>query len=268
MTEGAPAPQFHYSAPADAPVGRARPSRFGRVLWGLMLLFFFCLFSVLCVWQIKRLGWKENLLAAVHTNMHLPPIPAPPKAGWSKINTDSQAYNYRAVQAEGHFLPDKQILVKASADLGPLDQTGGAGFWVMAPLAQADGSLIFINRGFIPMDQAANIAGYAPAADEVKITGLLRLSEGGGHLFTKNDPAHNIWYTRQIPAFAAALGLPAGEVAPYFIDADKTANPGGRPRGGLTVVSFPNNHLAYAITWFCGAIGTLIAAVLVFRKRS
>lgn len=44
--------------------------------------------------------------------------------------------------------------------------------------------------------------------------------------------------------------------APYFIDADAT--PGQPvPRGGMTVVRFPNNHLVYAFTWF--GLAALIA---------
>jgi len=262
-------PQFHYAAPAEpAPAGgkRAAPSKTGAVLWGLCFAFFFCAFCALGTWQVKRLGWKEHLIAAVNANTHLPPIEAPLKADWAKIGADAAAYNYRAVRVEGHFLPQKPILARASVQLSALDQTGGAGFWVMAPLARPDGSIVFINRGFIPLEQKDSPAAGAPPG-EAQISGLLRLSEGPGHLFTRNDPQNHQWYNRDVPAFAAALGLPAGKVAPYFIDADKAPNAGGWPRGGLTVVQFPNNHLVYAITWFSGAFGTLIAAYLLFRAR-
>ena len=39
-------------------------------------------------------------------------------------------------------------------------------------------------------------------------------------------------------------------VAPFFIDADARSQSGNGPIGGLTVISFPNNHLIYALTWF------------------
>ena len=54
---------------------------------------------------------------------------------------------------------------------------------------------------------------------------------------------------------AQALGLP--RVAPFIVDADAAANPGGLPLGGKTIVAFPNNHLQYAITWFALALGLL-----------
>jgi surfeit locus 1 family protein len=56
------------------------------------------------------------------------------------------------------------------------------------------------------------------------------------------------------------------EVAPYFIDADGTPNPGGWPIGGLTVVHFSNNHLIYALTWF--ALALMLAVGLLFAMAA
>ena len=47
-----------------------------------------------------------------------------------------------------------------------------------------------------------------------------------------------------------------------MIEADATPNPGGWPKGGQTVVSFRNEHLSYAVTWFglaAGLIGVYLA---------
>ena len=59
---------------------------------------------------------------------------------------------------------------------------------------------------------------------------------------------------------------------PFFIDADKTPNPGGLPVGGVTIIDLPNNHLQYAVTWYglaAALAGVLIAAAVgVPRKRN
>jgi len=47
-------------------------------------------------------------------------------------------------------------------------------------------------------------------------------------------------------------------VAPYFLDADDSPNPGGWPVGGLTVVRFHNSHLVYALTWY--GLALMVAA--------
>ena len=72
---------------------------------------------------------------------------------------------------------------------------------------------------------------------------------------------------KNIAGIAKAEGLT--RVAPFFIDADASA-PGGLPEGGETILTFPNNHLQYALTWFglaLGLVGVYIAFVLRLRRK-
>ena len=88
----------------------------------------------------------------------------------------------------------------------------------------------------------------APPTGHVAIEGLLRISEPGGAFLRHNDASADRWYSRDIAAIAAARGIT--DAAPYFVDADANANLDEYPVGGLTVVSFYNHHLGYALTWF------------------
>ncbi|MEZ5841448.1 MAG: SURF1 family cytochrome oxidase biogenesis protein, partial [Hyphomicrobiales bacterium] len=66
--------------------------------------------------------------------------------------------------------------------------------------------------------------------------------------------------------FAAALGLDAARVAPFFVDAVESP-PGGLPQAGETRLSFTNNHLQYVVTWY-GLAATLVVVYGLFvRKR-
>ena len=56
-------------------------------------------------------------------------------------------------------------------------------------------------------------------------------------------------------------------VAPFLIDAEATAIPGRWPEGGHTVVSVPNNHLEYALTWF-GLALVLIGVFTAFAVKA
>jgi len=100
------------------------------------------------------------------------------------------------------------------------------------------------------------------------VTGLLRMGEPGSGFLRNNDPAANLWYSRDLPAIAAARGLK--DVAPYFIDADAASSPGRDPAkapvGGLTVLEFPNNHLVYAITWYALALMIIVGVVIFVRE--
>ena len=90
------------------------------------------------------------------------------------------------------------------------------------------------------------------------------MTEPKGAFLRSNNPAEDRWYSRDVAAIAKARGL--SSVAPYFIDADASPNPGGLPVGGLTVISFPNTHLIYAITWF--ALAGLVAIGMVYATRT
>ena len=96
------------------------------------------------------------------------------------------------------------------------------------------------------------------------VTGLMRDPEPGGGFLRSNDPAADRWFSRDVAAIARARQL--GATAPFFIDADDTPNPGGYPVGGLTVISFRNNHLSYAVTWFALALLSVAGAVMVLRS--
>ncbi|WP_337267180.1 SURF1 family protein [Oryzifoliimicrobium ureilyticus] len=227
-----------------------RPVAF--IAFSLILVFLIASLTGLGVWQVHRLAWKEDLIARVDARVHADPVVAPSRSEWSQI--DGEKDEYRKVSATGTFDHSHETLVFASTQLG-------AGYWVMTPLHVSDGTTILINRGFIPSDKrdaATRLEGNRSGT--TTIIGLLRLTEPKGTLLKSNVPNEDRWYSRDIAAIAAKRDLK--DVAPYFIDADATPNPGGYPVGGLTVISFPNNHLVYAITWFAMAI--MCAGMLIY----
>lgn len=217
--------------------------------------FFACLFLALGVWQVERRDGKLALIAAVEDRIHTAPAPPPPPARWPALSAAKD--EYRRLTVRGQLLHDREVLVQALTE-------AGAGFWVMTPLRTSAGVTILINRGFVPPDRRTpRSRAQALPRNEVRITGLLRMSEPGGGFLRTNQPAADRWYSRDVQAIGARGGL--ATLAPFFIDADKTPNPGGWPAGGLTVVAFPNNHLIYALTWFGLALLSAGGFVLVWR---
>jgi surfeit locus 1 family protein len=223
-----------------------------------LLILFTAAFVALGVWQVRRLSWKLDLIARVEARVHAAPQPAPGPDAWSSINDTDDAY--RHVTISGRLMNDLETQVYAVTDLGP-------GYWVVTPLRAPDGTVTLINRGFVPTDKRDPRTRQAgETADAVEITGLLRIDEPKGTLLRSNVPSEERWYSRDVAAIAAARGLK--NVAPYFIDADASPNPGGLPVGGLTQVRFPNSHLSYAITWFAMALMSVgMLAYLVLGRR-
>jgi surfeit locus 1 family protein len=207
-------------------------------------------------WQLERLEWKTNLIAARQVAVHSAPI--------SLLATPNAAgrLEFHPVIAEGVFLNDKEIYLGAASPAG-----GQPGLQVLTPLRLADGRIVFVNRGFIRSelkDPAKRAAGQFDGP--VRVSGLLRLPKGRpGWLVPDNRPDLNYWFWVDLPAMAEATGL--SDVAPFYIDADATPNPGGWPKGGVTPIDLPNDHLQYAITWFALAAAA-IAVYVVWRRQA
>ncbi len=207
-------------------------------------------------WQIKRLYWKEGLIAERAAAVAAPPIPAPRSA------TVIPDMEFRHVSDEGVFLNDKEIF------LGATSPSLQSGFQVLTPLEEPGGRIVFVNRGFIPgalKDRNKRLAGEPTGP--VRVVGLLRLPPDGrpNWFLPDNRPDLNYWFWVDLPAMAKADRL--GHVASFYIDADATPNPGGWPKGGVTRLGLPNHHLQYVITWFSLAVAMIVIYVL-FHRRS
>jgi len=216
----------------------------------------FVILISLGTWQVQRLHWKEGLIAARQTAVHLPPVPPP-----SSLAT-ARALEYHRVRASGHFLNDREMRVAAIAD------DGTAGFDIVTPFALDDGKVLLVERGFVPTELAAPDGRRAgEIAGPAQITGPLRLDRGRPSWFTPdNQPARGEWYFIDLKAMAAASARHA-DVLPYYIDADATPNPGGWPKGGQTAIDLPNHHLSYAITWYALAAGLIQIYAIFVRRR-
>lgn len=238
--------------------GVRRPATGRRRLLSTIALLLLLLFAGLGTWQVVRLQWKLALIERVNARVHAAPA-AIPHSAVTAANDE-----YRHVALHGHFLFDLTTPVQAVTERG-------SGFWLVTPLCQADGAVVLVNRGFIPAALGAD-SGYpvrqasgsacAGAGAPVTVTGLLRMTEPKGGFLRINDAAHQRWFSRDVAAIASARGL--AQVAPFFVDADAAqaglAAPTEpvKPIGGMTVISFPNNHLVYALTWF--ALAAMVGA--------
>ncbi|MFT4046759.1 MAG: SURF1 family protein [Solimonas sp.] len=222
---------------------RAAPRSWATLLaLGLAALLLFSAFVALGSWQVERRAWKLDLIARVERRLQAAPVAAPARDTWATL--DIAADEYLKVRVDGVFDHAHETLVQAVTAQGP-------GFWLLTPLRLADGSAVFVNRGFVDAGHREPASRAAAQTDgAVHVVGLLRRSEPRGAFLRRNDPAQGRWFSRDVAAIAAADGLDAAGVAPYFIDADATPNPGGWPLGGLTVVQFHNSHLVYLLTWY------------------
>lgn len=231
---------------------RETRSRLSAIAIAIALLLMSAGLLWLSIWQIQRRAWKLNLIARVEQRVTAAPQALPGPADWPSVTEACDGY--RRVEVIGVLLKDRSIFTQAVTALG-------SGYWVMTPMRTDAGFDVFINRGFVP-SESKSLAVNAPSNRPFKIVGLLRMTEAHGGFLRTNDPAADRWFSRDVAAMAAKRDL--NNVAPYFIDAAAGLEDGG-PIGGLTIVSFTNNHLVYSITWFVLSAMTLVAAVSIWR---
>jgi surfeit locus 1 family protein len=214
------------------------------------------------LWQLDRKTWKENLIAAMTERLARPPADLPPRDRWTQLLQEREEFARVGFPAE--FLPGQEALV-FSAGSAVRPDVKGAGYWVFAPARLAGGSLVIVNRGYVPLerkDPASRAQGAAHGS--IDVVGILRWPETRGLFTPADDPKDNVWYLRDIKAIAAAKKW--ASAAPFYIEQESPVPPGGWPKPGKLHVNLPDNHLQYAITWF-GLALALAGVFLVWLTR-
>jgi surfeit locus 1 family protein len=233
-------------------------TNFRPLLWPTVFslpMLLICL--ALGAWQVERLFWKQDLIAQRQAAVAAAPVAVP------RSLAEARGMEFHHVTDQGVFLNDKEIF------LGATSEGGGQGYQILTPLLETGERVVFVNRGYIPAelrDPAKRAAGQLGGT--VRVQGLLRLPPAGrpNWFLPDNRPDLNYWFWVDLPAMSAADKL--DRVAPFYIDADATPNPGGWPKGGVTRLTLPNNHLQYAITWFSLAVALIVIYVLFHRRNA
>jgi surfeit locus 1 family protein len=217
-------------------------------------------------WQVQRLAWKEDLIARVASR----PVEAPldlASRNLAEVGDPAaflESYEYRRAVMRGEYVPSDEVLAFTSLD-EPRGPFGGPGYWVLTPFRTPFSDvLVYVNRGFVPQERKAE---YSPPLEgRVTAEGLIRAPETGSWFTPDPDIENRVFYARDLERIAAATGT--GEVAGFFIDLEQSETPpSGLPQAGETRMTFTNNHLQYAITWY-GLAAALLGVFLAFAWRT
>jgi surfeit locus 1 family protein len=209
------------------------------------------------VWQLQRLKWKEGLLAHIAA---LQSAKAAPAGAVLDDLARGRDVDFTRVTATCPGLASAPFLELYAV------REGGAGVRLISAceVPSFRYRTILVDRGFVP-DTASDRPKVDPADRRpVTVTGVLRKPDRPSFISPKNRPGH--WFTRDIPAMAAALGAPAP--APVFLFAETPTNPALKALTPAPLpAEIPNRHLEYAITWFGLAAALLgVYAASLFRR--
>jgi surfeit locus 1 family protein len=210
-------------------------------------------------WQVKRLAWKEALIAQLEAKALAAPVSLPRAV---EIAAQGEDPEFMRVAFTGRYLHDSWKKMITTYD-------GGQGWTIITPAVSDDGWAVMVDRGRLPDNRLKD---FARPGGEVTIEGVIRAYRGGkGTYDPENDPAANLWYWWDVPAMLAASSLPAGaKPFPYVLQLAPGEARGEFPRPDAPKAKLANNHLGYAITWF-GLAATLLAVagfyIRELRKR-
>jgi surfeit locus 1 family protein len=210
------------------------------------------------MWQVKRLHWKEGLIARIAALQS-----APPRGLATALSgpLDSPELDFTRVVAD---CPD----IETTPYLRLYAVRGGAGGYriiTVCRLTSAPFGSILVDRGFVRQEAAAAVRPGVKLS--AAIVGVLRKGDKPTFVTPPNDARQNLWYSRDIPAMAKALG--AERPAPTYLMLEKPAPAGVGPTPAPIPLDIPNNHLQYAVTWF-GLAAALVGVYLasLWRRRS
>ncbi|WGD52078.1 SURF1 family cytochrome oxidase biogenesis protein [Bradyrhizobium sp. CB1650] len=245
--------------------GTARKPRVaGFALFTLMMT---AAFIALGVWQLQRRVAKHELIAALTERLAAAPVALPPPAQWAKLNAASDEFRRVSFTATYAPLPDAMVYSSGSA---VRKDASGPGTWAFLPARLSSGEMVVIDAGFVEntmQDRAVEDRAVKKlvTGEPAALTGYLRFPEPQGLLTPAENRDKRLWFVRDHPAIARALGW--GAVAPFYVDLEQPAPQNGIPRPGPLDVHLKDDHLQYAITWFALAGAVLIAFGVWVRGR-
>lgn len=241
---------------------RARKGR-PTVLGALFSLAGLITLVCLGVWQLQRMAWKEDLLK------HLAAL----KSQAARPLAEVLAGNEKEFVRVSLECPD--LMSRPRLRLYGI-QDGQPGYRLMTACPIAGGvASVLVDLGFEAQGPQADTPAAClntPSAPDLPgpSVGILREPDTATFVTPANQPASNLWYSRDLPAMAKTLGAPPPAAFFVALESAPGAAAAGCPLVRRVLPSdLPNNHLSYALTWFglaAALVGVYVA--MLFRRRS
>ncbi len=204
-------------------------------------------------WQLRRLDQRHAFNDEIEQRYDAAPEPLDTLLTTA---TDPADVEWRPVVVSGTYEPEGTIHIVNRS------QNGFAGDNIVVPMRLADGRVLLVNRGFLPL----GLDTPAAPAGEVEVVGRLRPSQKHrtGQL---TDPENGVLAEAQrvdIPRLAPQID---GEVVRMYVDVFESSpadDPALQPVAAPELTNGP--HLSYAVQWFIFSIAVAVGWVLAVRK--
>lgn len=231
----------------------------GLVVPALSTLIMLLVLVGLGTWQVYRLHWKEAILTRIAAAEIAPAVPLGAGPG-SSMPGSHMPEPYMKASVTGRFRYD--LAVTYGAEVRDTRAGPTMGSYQIVPLERDGGGVILVNRGWVPQKREQPLQD-PPGA--VTVSGYVRPGDTQSWFSAADDVAGRAFYTLDPRTIGAAVGI--ADPAPFALVAMGPAIDGIYPAPAQHLPRPPNNHLAYAITWY-GLAGALVVIFGMWVRKA
>ena len=197
------------------------------------------------VWQLRRLDWKDDMIAQIQSRIQSAPVALPAMP--------DPSMKYMPVLVSGQTTGQEIDVLSGTREQG-------GGYQVVSGFVTDDGRRILLDRGFVDQDHKRD----PRPSTRLQVAGNLHWPQEKASATPEPNLTENIWFARDVPAMAKALGT-----EPVLVVAAEIRGDGqGVVPIPVAVEGIPNNHLSYAAQWFMiAAVWAGMTVALIWRIR-
>lgn len=219
----------------------------------LVLTFTYFAFTFLAPWQLGKNRDKNEFNQRLEHALEVDPVPISDviPADGASAGVDSE---WTRVKLQGHFLPDKQVLLRnRPVNSSPAYQS-------LTPFALDSGGTVMVNRGWVTAgDGSSKPAVPAPPSKDITVTGFIRMNEPK----PQTTPANVNGFTQVTGMNTQQVGQATGtRLATDYVQLDKPSvdkvNELTPSPDKLNALELPHldggTNLSYGIQWIAFGI--------------
>ncbi len=207
-------------------------------------------------WQVKRLQWKQGVIAEIAAAQTQSPL--------TRLPDDAAALaplNFYPVALDGRWIDGVEF------HISPRFYRGKLGYFIVTPFALADGRTLLVNRGWVPAAQKLpDDRPESAVSGEATLHGMLRVGDERNWMTPPNNVDKNIWFGRDTLDMANSAGL--ANPVPAMVDLVGTQDSARLPVPSAGTIKLRNDHLSYIVTWYGIAVSILVIFLLYHRKKA
>jgi cytochrome oxidase assembly protein ShyY1 len=222
----------------------------------VVIAFTYLCFSVLAPWQLGKNTKTSRENNQIQQSLTTPPVPL--KTLLPQQDSSAPYAQWRRVTATGHYLADKQLLVRLRV------ADGDPALEVLVPFVVDGGPNVLVDRGYVRPEQGSRLPPIPPPPREtVTITARLRDSEQP--MLDKqsfiSDGVRQV-YSIDVSQISTLTGVPLAGSYLQLVD--------NQP-GGLGVIGLPHldagPFLSYGIQWITfGVVAPILLGYFVYAE--